>query len=374
MSTDTRTPAAPESDAGLPDAYRPLRRFPRWAVVLTAVLLILGTAMTIAWPINLPYYAYAPGPVYDAGDFVSIPEGESFESVGDLFFLTVSGDEANLMEVIGAFLDKRVELRPRENVVPQGVTREQVRRRTLRSMAESQMFAKFVALDRLGYQAELIEAGAMVVTVMEGTPADGVLEVEDVFASVDGTPIESVVDLSTALSGKAPGETVELRMLRFDDSGVEQELTFEIVLGTHPEDPARGFIGIGLDFVEWDGDFEIDVEIDSRNIGGPSAGMMFTLQIINLLTPDDLTKGHRIAGTGTIQQDGTVGPIGGVQQKVYGAISVGADYMLVPAGDNYEDALGPAADDIELVPIGDIDDALTFFESLAPTGQYQAQE
>jgi PDZ domain-containing protein len=348
----------PDGRAG----YLPPRRFPRWAVVLAVVLLVIGAGMMVAWPINLPYYAYAPGPVYDVGDFISIEADDvaTYESMGDLFFLTVAPDEANLMEVIGALLDKRVELRRREVVRPAGVSKEQQRRRTLRSMDESQMFATYVALNYLGYDAELIESGAMVVTVMEGTAADGVLEVEDVIAAIDGMSMELDSDVVAYLADRSPGDSLALTVLRFDEKGEEIEHEFVITLGQHPEDPERGFVGIGLDFVEWIGDFEVDVAIDSRNIGGPSAGTMFSLQIIDLLTEEDLTKGYRIAGTGTISQDGTVGPIGGVQQKVYGAISIGAEYMLVPAGQNYEDAVGPAGDDIVL-------------DSLVPAGQAQAE-
>ena len=107
----------------------------------------------------------------------------------------------------------------------------------------------------------------------------------------------------------------------------------------------------------------MDVTIDSQNIGGPSAGLMFTLEIINQLTEDDLTGGHRIAGTGTIDQEGSVGPIGGVRQKIFGAINAGADYVFVPAV-NHPEAVEAAGDDIEVVLVEIIDDALAFLEAL----------
>jgi PDZ domain-containing protein len=109
--------------------------------------------------------------------------------------------------------------------------------------------------------------------------------------------------------------------------------------------------------------FPVDVEIDSQNIGGPSAGMMFTLEIIDALTDEDLTHGRRIAGTGTINEDGEVGPIGGMKQKTFGAIDAGAEYLLVPAA-NYEEAADAAGDDIVVVRIETIEDALTFLDSL----------
>jgi PDZ domain-containing protein len=109
--------------------------------------------------------------------------------------------------------------------------------------------------------------------------------------------------------------------------------------------------------------FPVDVTIDSQNIGGPSAGMMFTLEIIDELTPEDLTHGRRIAGTGTINVDGVVGPIGGIRQKVFGAIDAGAEIILVPA-DNYDEALTAAGDKITVVKVATIEDAIAYLNSL----------
>ena len=109
--------------------------------------------------------------------------------------------------------------------------------------------------------------------------------------------------------------------------------------------------------------FPVDVEIDSRNIGGPSAGLMFTLEIIDELTPEDITHGHRIAGTGTINADGEVGAIGGMRQKTFGAIDAGAEYLLVPSA-NYLEATEAAGDKIKVVEVGNIQDAMTFLNSL----------
>ena len=103
--------------------------------------------------------------------------------------------------------------------------------------------------------------------------------------------------------------------------------------------------------------------IDNQNIGGPSAGMMFTLEIIDSLTEEDITHGRRIAGTGTIDADGNVGAIGGMKQKTYGAIDAGAEYLLVPAG-NYDEAVAAAGDDISVVRVETLDDAMTFLNSL----------
>jgi PDZ domain-containing protein len=112
-------------------------------------------------------------------------------------------------------------------------------------------------------------------------------------------------------------------------------------------------------------DLPVDVNVDSRNIGGHSAGMTYALSVIDLLTPDDLTKGHVIAGTGTIRFDETVGPIGGIRQKVFAARGIGADVVFVPTA-NFEDALTAAGDGIEIVPVATLQDALDFLAALEP--------
>ena len=129
--------------------------------------------------------------------------------------------------------------------------------------------------------------------------------------------------------------------------------------------------GVAPDTVTLSLDLPIDLEIDSRNIGGPSAGMMYAITVLDLLTPEDLVKGHRIAGTGTIHSDETVGAIGGVRQKVFAARSVGAEYIMVPT-DNYPDALTAAGDGIEIVAVATLQDALDFLDSLEPVAAVMA--
>ena len=159
---------------------------------------------------------------------------------------------------------------------------------------------------------------------------------------------------------------------RTGDDGAVQRIALDLTLGPFRSvdddgnvivDVDRGMIGVLLSTAPTEIEFPVRVVIDSQNIGGPSAGLMFTLEIINQLTPSDITNGHRIAGTGTIDQEGMVGPIGGVRQKVFAAIAAGADYVFVP-GDNYPTAIEAAADDITVVKVENIDDALAFLDSL----------
>lgn len=356
------------------------RRRRVWPWVLAGFLLLVGVAAAISWPIKVPYYALSPGPVEDTSDYVSVGEPAGEPSEGELLFLTVSVRETNLLGYIGAMLAEEVDLAPRENIRPVGVSQGQLRRQNLDLMETSKDYAIFVALDRLGYDPELVGSGALVAQVVEGSAAEGTLELGDVVVAVDGQPVQFNSDATAMVAGHAPGDTIEITVERTVGEGeteAEDEvetLTFPITLtpfrflqedGGVEEDPERGMVGILLTNDEVSVDFPIAVTIDSQNIGGPSAGMMFSLEVYDQLSDGDLTAGYRIAGTGTIDINGDVGGIGAVRQKVFGAIAVGADYMLVPAS-NYEVAADAAGDDIDVIRIETIDDALAFLETLTP--------
>ncbi len=349
---------------------RPDARLRRWPFVLVGALLLSGSAVTALAMQALPYYGFAPGQVVEVTDFVDVDGVETFASRGDLYFLTVTVRELTGPEWLEAVLDPEVDLRDRDVVRPPGVTREQRRRRGLDQQTEAQQRAIFVALTRLGYEPELTGSGALVASVVADTPADGALAVDDVIVRAGDREIALAGDLVEALEGLGPGAEIDLTVNRLGDDGEDRTIEVPIVLGEHPDDPDRGFIGVSLDTFEFAADFPVDIAIDSQNIGGPSSGMMYTLGIIDLLTEGDLTNGHRVAGTGTIQRDGTVGAIGGVRQKVYAARRVGAEYVLVPVR-NFEDALTAAGGEIEVVSVDTIDDALAFLAALPPaTGDH----
>ena len=334
----------------------------KWPLVLSLLLIAIGIAIAVAWPIKVPYYTLSPGPVYDTSDFIDVVDGEGavVDSKGELFFLTVSLQEANVFEWFAAQLSPKVDLSPRENIRPSGVSREDLRRENLARMEQSKLDAQFVALDALGYEPTLIGTGAVVIETVPGTGGDGVLFADDVIVAVDGVEVGFSDDLLDGLADKEIGDSAFLIVERPVEGAVDPEIVeLEIVLGPHVDDPDRPMIGILLRDNEPIVEFPIEIDTDSQNIGGPSAGLMFTLEIINQLTEDDITDGLRIAGTGTIRRDGTVGPIGGVKQKVFGAIDAGATVVFIPAA-NYEDALLAAGDDITVVRVETIDDPLNF--------------
>jgi PDZ domain-containing protein len=335
-------------------------RFPRWPFALVGMALLMGAAVLALWPLKVPYYAMSPGPVEEVADLISVDDVPVYTTNGDLFLLTVGLREVNVFEYVEAQLDPRVDLVGRDVIRPRGVTQEQATRTNLEAMDQSIDAAVYVALTRLGYQVGFTGEGVSVVEVAEGTPAEGVLQVGDIITQVGGRAVITADDAGAVIRTFQIGDTINLSGTR-----AGEPLSVDITLVPHPDLEGAPMVGVVLDTVNLDLDLPIDLEIDSRNIGGPSAGMMYAITVLDLLTPEDLAKGHRIAGTGTISFDETVGAIGGVRQKVFAARSVGAEYIIVPT-DNYPDALTAAGDDIEIVAVATLQDALDFLDSLEP--------
>jgi len=312
------------------------------------------------WPLKVPYYAMSPGPVEEVADLVTFDDVERYNTNGDLFLLTVGLREVNVFEYLEAQLDSRVDLIGRDVIRPPGQTQEERTRSNLEDMEGSIDAAIYVALTRLGYEVGFTGEGVSVMSVVEGSPAEGVLQVGDVITDVAGRPVSTADDAAAVIRSFQIGDTVTLSGTRG-----EEPFSVNVTLAPHPDLEGAPMVGVALKTVNLDLKLPIDLEIDSRNIGGPSAGMMYTIAVLDLLTPEDLAKGHRIAGTGTIQTDETIGAIGGVRQKVFAARSVEAEYILVPV-DNYPDALTAAGDDIEIVAVATLQDALDFLDSLDP--------
>lgn len=335
---------------------------------MLAAFLAVGLIVVLLWPVKVPYYAMSPGPVEDVEDLITVTDTEVFPLEGTWYLLTVGLREVNAFEWFEArYLDDTVDLVERDVIRPPGVTQEQVTRTNLQAMDGSIDTAIYVALERLGYDVTFIGDGVEVLQVVEGSPAFGAIEVGDRFTTVEGVPVSTSDDAAAAIRSHAIGDTITLGGTRADqgDGGGRTPLTVEITLAEHPDIPGAPLVGVVFDTVNLDLALPFDVRVDSGNIGGPSAGMTYTLTILDLLTPGDLTKGHVIAGTGTIHFDETVGAIGGVRQKVFAARAVGAEIVFVPV-DNYEDALTAGGDGIAIVAVATLQDALDYLDALEP--------
>lgn len=326
-----------------------------WPLYLVGGLFALAGSIVTAWNVELPYLAFSSGPVSDAADSIVIEDAEVYPPEGELLMLTVVSQEVNVFEALIAGVDPTIDLVREEAYRRPDESDEDYRRRVLQQMDDSQRRAITVALGYLGYSMTPVEV--VVTDLVPGKPAAEVLRIGDSVRRLEGADVTSASDLTEALAGYRPGDVVALDIVRDD---TEQTVTVE--LAERDDDPGAPMIGILV------GEITVPpfpVSIEAGNVGGPSAGLMHALAIIDTLTPGELTRGRVVAGTGTIQYDGTVGSIGGVRQKVVAAEAAGAEIMLVPAG-NYQDALTAERDDLEIVPVATLEEAINYLEGLGP--------
>ncbi len=340
---DTLTPPA----VAVPTPERPAR----WPVVLAVFIVILAILIGVGASVTLPYYSFSPGPAYEIDDLVTVANPDPID--GEFYMLTISLSPVSAIEYGLAQFDRSVDIIPRESVRPVGQTDEQYRARNRQSMEESKTNSVFVALNYLGYDVTVTGDGVLVAGLTEGSPVEGILMPDDVIVSIDGTPVTTASDLTALISQRSVGDEVVLDVLR---AGEPVSVTATLI--QHVTDPDRPMVGFLATTNNWAYTSPIDIEIDTTNVGGPSAGLMYTLTLIDLLSEDDLAAGRVIAGTGTIDLDGNVGPIGGIRQKVVAAEATGADVMLVPA-DNWDELEGFDVG-IELVRVETYLDALAY--------------
>lgn len=324
-----------------------------WPLYLIAGLLTTGVLGILVWNVELPYLAYSAGPVSDAADTVFAEEVDVFPPAGELLMLTVVSQDVNVFEAFIAGVDPTVDLIRKEAVRREGESDEEYRNRVLQQMDDSNYRSIAVALNYLGY--DMTPTDVVISEILEGVPASEVLEPGDSVQSVNGKTITTVEDFAPALEGFEVGDVVDMAVER-EGSVVD----LEVELAEREDEPGVPMIGIVLGEVT---EPPFPIEIQEGDVGGPSAGMMHTIAIIDVLTEGELTRGHIIAGTGTIDIEGNIGSIGGIRQKVVGAEAAGAEYILVPEG-NYESALTAERESIEIVPVATLDEAIDFFEGL----------
>lgn len=312
------------------------------------------------------YVALAPGPVEDSLSIVDVDGAQTFPSMGELLLTTISvQDSLGLATWFQSVTSSSTETVPREQVFPTGIDRDELRERNLAAMSDSQLTATIAGLTEAGF--ELTPEGARIVLVTEDAVTDDLRE-DDVIVAVgeERRPIEDSGQVVEAVQANAPGDQMTFHIER-----AGQAQTVEVTLGGSPDDPDAAFVGVLL---MTEIDLPVDIDIDAGSIGGPSAGMIFALTIVDLLGEDDLTGGQVVAGTGTIDREGLVGPVGGVRQKVVGATDRRdgqdpATVFLVPRS-NLDDARGaPVRRDITVVPVDELTDALTALAVLRDGGE-----
>lgn len=335
----------------------------RTASLMVAGLLLVGLSL-VAWLRPVPYVTMRPGPVQNTlGDLggapiVHVSGHRTYPTKGQLDLTTVSVTAPTAALTLGdallAWFDPKEALVPRDLYYPPQVPVQQTEHEGAVEMASSQDSAAVAALDQLGFKVPI---SVTVHSVTKGAPAQGHLQAGDAITAVGGTPVEHATDVSRLLQRVQPGQTAELTVRR--DGRTEQVRT---PTEADQADPSRTVVGV---VIGEDPKLPFDVSIElGHRIGGPSAGLMFSLAIIDKLTPGALTGGEHIAGTGTISTNGHVGPIGGIQQKIPGAADAGASVFLVPSA-NCGEALQAHADGIRLVRVGTLASALDSVQKLA---------
>lgn len=351
----------------------------RFAPFIAAALIAVALLAAALSPTG--YYIIRPGSAIELQPMVTVQGGHKDEK-GVLMLTTVRMGKANVLGYLYAKADPYSELVKESAIHSPHETDEQYNLRELQEMTNSQENAMIVAFRKAGLPVKIKEKGANVVFLVPDMPAKNYLKIGDVITKVDETKITNAQQLLNSLKGKKAGETVVLTYDR-DGKTRKAEITLKAFPKVSGEKEARA--GIGIAYPNPEGPVtkrEIElpkrVTISSENIGGPSAGMMFTLEILNQLTPGDLTKGYRVAGTGTIGAKGTVGPIGGIEHKVRASDKMKADIFFapdnsVPAGSkqrsNYEDAKAEAeklGTKMKIVPVRTVDDAIKYLEGLPP--------
>lgn len=327
-------------------------------LLITATLLIASSFYT------LPYYISKPGMAKELEPIIEVENG--FEEKGTFMLTTVRMGKANIYSYLLAKTSKYQKIYTEEEIRREDETEEEYNARQLYLMESSKLNAIEVAYKKANLPVEFIYKGVYVLNVIPGMPADGKLLPGDRIIKADGESFDNSDLFINYVSKKMIDDPLVLTIERNNET---QDITISV--SSFPNNPTKK--GVGIELVE---DKEVivepKVEVNTEEIGGPSAGLMFSLEIYNQLTKDDLTRGYDIAGTGTISETGEVGPIGGIEQKIVAADKVGAEIFFAPnekgsKDSNYLAAVKTAEDintKMKIVPVDTFDDAVSYLKSL----------
>jgi PDZ domain-containing protein len=275
-------------------------------------------------------YIFLPDEARPLAPLVKVEGEKPDRNGGGIYYVAVDVRQASILEEAFPGIHEGATLVPREQVRPEGVDERSRRQSELREMSRSQAYAAAVALRALGQRVSVKTRGALIETVGHDFPAEGELRAGDVVVAVDGKAVRNAAGLTERMGSKRPGDTVRLRVRRARE-------TFDVTLRTvrNPRDSKRAFLGV---IISDDADVKlpIDVDINLGNVGGPSAGLAFALDLHEELGRN-VDRGRRVAATGEITLDGQVRAVGGIKQKTIAARRSGMDVLLVP-GENGAEA------------------------------------
>lgn len=340
---------------------------------IIAILIAFGLLSFLTF-YKLDAYIMSPGSAYDVSQFVDVQNGHT-EHNGSFHLMTVSMMRATPLLYGIALVRDHQEIMKLTNVRQKEEDDEEYNVRQLKLMTDSQFNALFVAFSKANLDYQVTYKGVFVLNVLAGGAADGIMKAGDEIIEINGKRIQQQNELAEIMNKAQIDDEVELVINRKNEI-----LTKKIKLKEIPD--ANGRVGIGIIFTE-SKSIKTDpkVKINAEDIGGPSAGLMFTLEILDQLLPEDLTKGYKVAGTGEMNEDGTVGRIGGIERKVIAAERDGMEIFFAPNDtitdemkklnptikSNYEAAVQTAKEistDMKIVPVKTVDDALNYLEQL----------
>jgi PDZ domain-containing protein len=334
----------------------------RRAASLVVATITLVAMVAVAFMVELPYVVMSPGLTEDTlGEFegepvVTIDGHHTYPTEGRLDLTTVSVTRPDyrprLPEVLSAWWSDEDAVLPDEVIYPSDRTPQEFEEEKTQQMLDSQSQAVVAGLTQAGFDS----LDVTIESVEPGMPADGKLRGGDVVVAIDNVPVTSVAGLIEEIKSRPVGSEVTVQVLRDGKAKT-------VSMHTTGVGDSTSRIGVTLSEV-FDPPFDVNIDL-GQEIGGPSAGLMFSLAIYDKLTPGPLTDGRYVAGTGTIDANGDVGQIGGIQQKLAAAGHAGAEVFLVPAGNCADAVNSPFADDLELIRVGTIEDAVVGLEALA---------
>jgi PDZ domain-containing protein len=324
-----------------------------WRFITAGRLLAVGLLLLVAagalWAIPSREYIFLPDRAHPIAPLVKVAGGHQPNDGGGIYFVDVIVRKASLLERLFGGLRDGAAIHPASEVIPRGLNEGKERELERSEMRVSQQNAAAVAMRTLGPDLPRTAAGARVYSVEKGLPAAGHLRPRDVIVAVDGVTVRSPEDVSRLMRGRPIGNSVVFTVHRAGDT---RRVTLHTVAAGNGSD--RGIVGILLD--------QAGVSFDSHGVGGPSAGLAFALEILEQLG-HNVDHGHKIAATGEIWSNGSVHPIGGIEQKTIGARAAGVDAFLVPAGENARDAR-KYAKGLRIIPVKSFQQALRALATL----------
>ncbi|AMW98326.1 SepM family pheromone-processing serine protease [Rummeliibacillus stabekisii] len=338
------------------------------------IVIALAAIIIVGFVYPLPYYIMQPGGAYDLDQYVKVDNADQ-KGKGKLNMMTVSMAVATPFTYAAAYADDEKDILKEDEVRSPNESDKDYNNRQIKLMTDSQFNAKYIAFKKTGLDYKIVYNGVYVYYVVKNGAADGILETADEVTGIDRLKIHKHQQLVDYLTTKESGDTVTIKIKR-DGKNMKKKVVLKAIPGT------KGKVGLGITFADNTSiKTDPEVKIQAEDIGGPSAGLMFTLEIIDQLTKGDLTKGYNIAGTGEMLATGEVGRIGGIEKKVIAADDAGVEIFFAPNDTlpevvkkkypdilpNYQEALKQAkkiGTKMKIVPVKNVNDALDYLEKL----------